>query len=135
MKAEDLDSLDESEGEGMEEAEEEKEKALPKIKGHTLEAVALLSKTRRYREHLEKVQSGMSVAEPPPMSMPLESDPEYQLIVSSNKLVQGTSLPPTLPSYLYLSTHPPTLIFFFSLSTHRHRRGDHARASVCRRPV
>lgn len=111
VKAEDLDSLDDSEDEDEEEGREngrkkrkmkeggeegmdvergsEFEKALPKLKGKTLDVVASLSKTRRYQEHLEKVKDAISVENPPPMSVPLESDPEYQLIVSSNRLVQG----------------------------------------------
>ncbi|GAB5031100.1 u4 u6 small nuclear ribonucleoprotein prp31-like [Nannochloropsis oceanica] len=110
VKAEDLDSLDDSEDEDEEEGREngrkkrkmkeggeegmdvergsEFEKALPKLKGKTLDVVATLSKTRRYQEHLEKVKDAISIENPPPMSVPLESDPEYQLIVSSNRLVQ-----------------------------------------------
>jgi len=162
VKAEDLDSLDDSDEEEEEEGggdggkrrrkkkeggEEdgmdvegggEFEKALPKLRGKTLDAVATLSKTRRYREHLEKVQEGMNMVDPPPMSVPLESDPEYQLIVSSNRLVQGeggreggkeggkdshlinanhSPLPPSLPPSL-----PPL----------RHRRGDPDRAPLRR---
>eukprot|EP00624_Nannochloropsis_granulata_P006567 evm.model.NODE_49373_length_27502_cov_28.034180.6 len=112
VKAEDLDSLDDSEeeeeeeegGDGGKRRKKKKEggedgmdveggsafeKALPKLKGKTLDAVATLSKTRRYQEHLEKVQEAINIVNPPPMSVPLESDPEYQLIVSSNRLVQG----------------------------------------------
>lgn len=109
VKAEDLDSLDDSDeeeergerrrkkkeggeedGMDVEGGVSEFEKALPKLRGKTLDAVATLSKTRRYREHLERVQEGINMVDPPPMSVPLESDPEYQLIVSSNRLVQGT---------------------------------------------
>ena len=114
VKAEDLDSLDDSDEEEEEEEEGgdggkrrrkkkeggeedgmdvdeggEFEKALPKLRGKTLDAVATLSKTRRYREHLEKVQEGINMVDPPPMSVKQESDPEYQFIVSSNRLVQG----------------------------------------------
>jgi hypothetical protein len=108
VKAEDLESLDdieeeeeeggdgkatkrrqEKQGQDAMEMEGAVPKALSKGTGQSLDAVATLSKTKRYRAHLERVTTGLALEEAPSMSLPLENDPEYQLILSSNRLVQG----------------------------------------------
>ncbi len=57
MKAEDLESLDSLDSgnekeEGMEVDKGEEEEGLKRVKGETLAAVAALSRSRRYQEHV-----------------------------------------------------------------------------------
>lgn len=100
VKTEDLDALD-SDADDFDEDGQQKpaakmeidrdvpdfERLLSKIKGDTLDSVANLRKTKRYKDHLARVEANM-LRPGAAISGPLESDPEYQLIVSSNKLVQ-----------------------------------------------